>query len=85
MQIKQWRKNNGLTQRNLADASKLDVRWIQKLEAGEISIENVTVKKFSMLVKGICDLSNQQPPDTETKQIREISQWLEDLLQNESR
>ena len=42
--IKEWRQEYGVTQQALADASGLDVRWIQKVEAGDINIQNVTVK-----------------------------------------
>jgi len=35
------------------------VRWIQKVEAGDIDIMNVTVKRFTLLMKGISSLSEQ--------------------------
>lgn len=57
--IKEWRQAYGITQQALAKASGLDVRWIQKVEAGDISIQNVTVKRFSLLIKGISSLSKQ--------------------------
>ena len=50
VKIKEWRQGLGATQKALADASGLDIRWIQKLEAGDIDIQNVTVKRFSLLV-----------------------------------
>ena len=39
--IKEWRQEFGITQRALAKAkaSGLDVRWIQKVEAGDIDIK----------------------------------------------
>ena len=45
--IKEWRQEFGITQQALAKASGLDVRWIQKVEAGDIDIMNVTVKRFT--------------------------------------
>ena len=41
--IKEWRQEQGITQQALAKASGLDVRWIQKVEAGDIDIKNVSV------------------------------------------
>lgn len=57
--IKEWRQEFGITQQALARASGLDVRWIQKVEAGDINIKNVTVKRFALLMKGISSLSEQ--------------------------
>ena len=57
--IKEWRQEFGITQQALARASGLDVRWIQKVEAGDINIKNVTVKRFALLMKGISSLSKQ--------------------------
>lgn len=54
--IKEWRQEYGITQQALAKASGLDVRWIQKVEAGDIDIKNVTVKRFTLLMKGISNL-----------------------------
>ena len=51
--IKEWRQEYGVTQQALANASGLDVRWIQKVEAGDINIQNVTVKRFALLIKGM--------------------------------
>lgn len=57
--IKEWRQEFGITQKALADASGLDIRWIQKVEAGDIDIRNVTVKRFAFLIKGISELSQK--------------------------
>ena len=57
--IKEWRQEFGITQQALAKASGLDVRWIQKVEAGDIDIMNVTVKRFTLSMKGISSLSEQ--------------------------
>lgn len=57
--IREWRQGFGVTQQALANASGLDVRWIQKVESGDISIKNVTVKRFALLMKGISSLSQK--------------------------
>ena len=68
--IKEWRQEYGVTQQALADASGLDVRWIQKVEAGDINIQNVTVKRFALLIKGISSLSEQA--DTSRKMQSQV-------------
>lgn len=88
VKIKEWRQGLGATQKALADASGLDIRWIQKLEAGDIDIQNVTVKRFSLLMKGISDLSQQMScpslikMDIET--IYDIHEMVDRLLEEES-
>ena len=44
LKLKQMRSELGVTQKELAAAANLDIRWIQKVESGEIRIENITVK-----------------------------------------
>lgn len=68
--IKEWRLEYGVTQQALANASGLDVRWIQKVEAGDINIQNVTVKRFALLIKGISSLSEQA--DTSRKMQSQV-------------
>ena len=88
VKIKEWRQELGATQKALADASGLDIRWIQKLEAGDIDIQNVTVKRFSLLLKGISDLSQQTPcpppikADIET--VHGIHEMVDRLLEEET-
>lgn len=43
MTVRELRQAAGLTQKALADASGINLRQIQKIEAGEIRIENVTL------------------------------------------
>ena len=66
------RNELGATQKELAAFSDLDIRWIQKLESGEINMENVTVKKFLQLLKGLDELTQgkgkPQEPNTEVIQ-----------------
>lgn len=50
--IKELRKANNITQAQLAEACGLNIRWIQKIENGEIDIENVTLKNITLLFKG---------------------------------
>ena len=42
MNIKEMRKEKGLTQKQLAEQIGVNIRWVQKLEAGEIKLENIT-------------------------------------------
>lgn len=51
--LKQLRINAGLTQQALADASGVNVRQIQKIESGEIQIENITVKNAKALADAL--------------------------------
>lgn len=49
MDIKTARQAGGLTQKRLADLAGINIRQIQKLEAGEILIENLSAKNFMAL------------------------------------
>lgn len=80
MQVKDWRKELGITQRELAEASELDLRWIQKIESGEISMANITMKKCIQLIKGICDLSENKGIDDDFIKTRNAYVWLNDLI-----
>ena len=85
--IKEWRQEYGVTQQTLADASGLDVRWIQKVEAGDINIQNVTVKRFALLIKGMSSLSEQVNTSckmqSQVKMINETYKMVEKLLKEE--
>ena len=88
VKIKEWRQGLGITQTALADAAGLDLRWVQKLEAGDIDIQNVTVKRFSLLMKGISELSQQfscpcsMKSDIET--VNEIHEMVDRLFKEDS-
>ena len=88
VKIKELRQELGVTQKALADASELDIRWLQKLEAGDIDIQNVTVKRFFLLMKGMCKISRQVPcpqsmnRDFET--VRGIQEMLEEFFKEGS-
>ena len=85
--IKEWRQEYGVTQQALANASGLDVRWIQKVEAGDINIQNVTVKRFALLIKGISSLSEQadtsRKMQSQVKMINGTYKMVEKLLKEE--
>lgn len=53
MDIKELRKAAGLTQRQLADASGLNIRQVQKIEAGEIEPGNMTAKNVFALADAL--------------------------------
>ncbi len=53
LMIAQIRKENCITQAQLAEASGLNVRWIQKLESGQINIGNVTLRNVVRLLRGL--------------------------------
>ena len=85
--IKEWRQEYGVTQQALADASGLDVRWIQKVESGDINIQNVTVKRFALLIKGMSSLSEQVNTSckmqSQVKMINGTYKMVEKLLKEE--
>ena len=49
MRLSELRKSAGLTQRQLAEASGVNIRQIQKIEAGEIQIGNITLQNAARL------------------------------------
>ena len=53
MSIKALRKEKGLTQQALADASGIFIRQLQKIEAGEIDIGRITLKNGIALAKAL--------------------------------
>lgn len=44
--VRGWRDRRGLTQKALAEKAGINVRLLQKLELGEINIENITAKNL---------------------------------------
>lgn len=57
--IKELRIQQNLTQQQLADKSTINIRQIQKIEKGEIDINNVTLKNALSLAKALqCTVEN---------------------------
>jgi len=53
MSIQALRAAAGLTQRQLAEAAGVNIRQIQKIEAGEIQIGNVTLQNAARLAEAL--------------------------------
>lgn len=53
MNIKQIRKEKGITQKQLAEQIGVNIRWVQKLEAGEIKVENITFINAVKLIRAL--------------------------------
>lgn len=52
-QIKTNRKKQGLTQADLANRAKLNIRQIQKIENGESKTENITLKTMQAIAQAL--------------------------------
>ena len=66
MEIKEIRKQRGLTQKQLADQIGVSPRWVQKLEAGEIKLENITFINAIKLIRALT------PHDDEKQIARDL-------------
>ena len=66
MNIKEMRKAQGLTQKQLAEQIGVNPRWVQKLEAGEIKLENITFLNAIKLIRALT------PYDDEKQLAREM-------------
>ena len=66
MNIKEMRKSQGLTQKQLAEQIGVNTRWVQKLEAGEIKLENITFLNAIKLTRALT------PYDDEKQIAREM-------------
>ena len=53
MNIKERRTAAGLTQAQLADRATMNIRQIQKIERGDILLENLTLKNAVHLAKAL--------------------------------
>lgn len=51
--VKTYRKKQGLTQADLANRSRLNIRQIQKIENGEVKTENVTLKTMQAIAQAL--------------------------------
>lgn len=57
MTIKLARQSAGLTQKQLSDQTGINIRQIQKIEAGDIKVSNLTAANFIRL----CRILNIDP------------------------
>ena len=53
MNIKEMRKDKGLTQKQLAEQIGVNIRWVQKLEAGDTKLENITFLNAIKLIRAL--------------------------------
>lgn len=84
LEVKKLRCELGATQKQLSLASDLDIRWIQKVESGEINLENVTVKKFFQLSKGLSALAQGTPPGGNAQPIQNVYSTMRQIFVSES-
>lgn len=66
MNIKEMRKGKGLTQKQLAEQIGVNIRWVQKLEAGDTKLENITFLNAIKLIRALT------PYDDEKQLAREM-------------
>ena len=70
-----------MTQKQLSEKVGVDVRWIQKIEGGEINLSNITFLNGIKLLLAFCD------DDVELKEykycLETVYYMLEDTLANE--
>lgn len=52
--LKEIRKLCGMTQKELADKSGVNIRQIQKYESGECGIENMSAKNAASIARALC-------------------------------
>lgn len=55
MNIAELRKSRGMTQKQLAEQVGVNVRWIQKIEHGDIDIKNITFINGIKLLRALYD------------------------------
>lgn len=65
--IQNWRKAKGLTQEELVERCNLNVRTLQRIEAGEVLPRSYTVKSILEVLE--IDFSSLNLPDTSEKDI----------------
>ena len=80
LMIAKIRKENGITQKQLAEASGLNVRWIQKLESGQINMENVTLLNIVRLLKGLNLLCTSTDVEEDYQSFRSAYVVVRELL-----
>ena len=60
MEVKELRKRQGLTQKQLAEQIGVNIRWVQKLEAGEIKLENITSLNAIKLIRALTPYDDEK-------------------------
>ena len=60
MNIKEMRKDKGLTQKQLAEQIGVNIRWVQKLEAGDTKLENITFLNAIKLIRALTPYDEKQ-------------------------
>lgn len=60
MNIKEMRKQKGLTQKQLAEEVGANIRWVQKIEAGEIKLENITFLNAIKLIRALTPYDDEK-------------------------
>lgn len=60
MEIKEMRKQRGLTQKQLAEQIGVNPRWVQKLESGEIKLENITFMNAIKLIRALTPYDDEK-------------------------
>ena len=78
--IAERRKRLNLTQKELAEKTGTNVRWIQKLEKGEIDINNITFINAVKLLKAFADCSDDNTDKDDFLIIKEAYCLLKGLL-----
>ena len=83
LQVKKIRKQYNITQQQLADASGLNIRWIQKIESGETNLENITLKNAALLLKGLSELIPDDDVSNDFSTLRSAYVVVRELLKEE--
>lgn len=52
-ELKELRKFMGITQKDLAEKAGINIRHLQKIESGEVKVENITAKSLSGIEKAL--------------------------------
>lgn len=60
MNIREARKNMGMTQQQLSEKMGVNVRWIQKLESGEINMQNITFLNAIKLISALTPFDDEE-------------------------
>lgn len=74
--IQEWRKAKGLTQEELVERCNINVRTIQRIEAGEVTPRSYTIRA----IMEVLDIKPEDLPEItdtmETKEVAALTKWL---------